>query len=99
MNKRASGAGIAAETLAVQALAYVAGDPERLGRFLAISGIAPATIRSAAAEPGFLAGVLEHVCAHEELLLALAHHPQIAPEEITRAQTALSGRQWEREIP
>jgi hypothetical protein len=99
MNKRVSGAGIAAETLAIQALAYLAGDPERLGRFLAISGIDPATIRSVAAEPGFLAGVLDHVCAHEDLLLALAHHLEVAPGEITHAQAALSGRQWERETP
>ena len=47
----------AAEALGIQALAYLAGDPERLGRFLALSGLGPETIRAAAHDPGFLAGV------------------------------------------
>ena len=32
----------AAEELAIQALTFIAGDSERLGRFLAITGIGPA---------------------------------------------------------
>ncbi|MGB6255385.1 MAG: DUF3572 family protein, partial [Bradyrhizobium sp.] len=38
-----------AEIVAIQALSFVAGDPERLGVFLAESGIGPETLRSAAA--------------------------------------------------
>ena len=44
----------AAEALAIQALTHIAGDPERMGRFLAVTGIGPTEIRSAAGEPGFL---------------------------------------------
>jgi Protein of unknown function (DUF3572) len=99
MNKRRSAAGKAAETLAVQTLAYLAGEPDRLRRFLAVSGLDPAQIRTAAAEPGFLAGVLEYVCSDEKLMLAVADHLQLGPGELARAQTALSGQQWEREIP
>ena len=40
-----------AENLAIQALGFLAGDPERLGAFLAATGIGPETIRKAAAEP------------------------------------------------
>src|ERR1041384_2453293 len=47
-----------AESLAVQALTYLAAEPERLGRFIALSGLGPEDIRIAAGEPGFLAGVL-----------------------------------------
>ena len=47
----------AAEGLAIQALTFIAGDGERLGRFLAVTGIGPAEIRAATREPGFLAGV------------------------------------------
>ena len=99
MNKRSSAEGKAAETLAVEALAYLAGEPDRLRRFLAVSGLDPAQIRTAATEPGFLAGVLEYVCSDEKLMLALADHLQLDPGELARAQTALSGRQWERESP
>ncbi len=35
----------AAEGLAIQALTFIAEDPERLGRFLAVTGIGPAEIR------------------------------------------------------
>ena len=51
----------AAERLAIQALTFIAQNGERLGRFLAITGISLSEIRAAAQEPGFLAGVLEHV--------------------------------------
>jgi hypothetical protein len=45
----------AAAALAVAALAYLAGDPEHLERFLALTGISPGDIRAAAREPDFAA--------------------------------------------
>ena len=63
-----------AEKLAISALSFMASDPERLGRFLAISGIGPEAIRKAAADPRFLSGVLDHVVSDEPLLLAVAEH-------------------------
>jgi hypothetical protein len=88
-----------AESLAIQALGYMAGDPERLGAFLAATGIGPEMIRQAAADPAFLAGVLDHVCGDEALLLAVAEHAGIPPQEIEHAQAVLSGRPWQREVP
>ena len=38
----------AASALAVTALSFIAGEPERLGRFLATTGIGPESIREAA---------------------------------------------------
>jgi hypothetical protein len=61
-----------AEAVAIDALAFLAGNPEELGRFLALSGIGPANLRHAAAEPGFLAGVLDHMMSDDSLLLACA---------------------------
>ena len=46
------------ENLAIQALGFLAQDPERLGRFLSLAGIGPGMIRQAAADPAFLSGVL-----------------------------------------
>ena len=40
-----------AETVAIQAVAFLAADPARLGRFLAATGIGPAEIRAAARDP------------------------------------------------
>ena|ERR1700742_2574762 len=88
-----------AETLAIQALGLMASDPERLGSFLAATGIGPEMIRKAAADPSFLAGVLDHVCADETLLLAVAEHAGMTPQEVEHAQAILSGRPWQREAP
>ena len=62
----------AAEQLAIAALGFIAGEPERLERFLALTGIAPESIRAAAREPEFLLGVLDHVAGDDALLLAFA---------------------------
>ena len=47
----------AAESLAITALAFLAAEPERLGRFLALTGIGPESIRAAAHQPQFLLAV------------------------------------------
>src|ERR1051325_6392801 len=62
----------AAESLAVQALGFLAGEPERLARYLALTGIGPDRVRAAAATPGFLAGVLDHVASEDALVTAFA---------------------------
>jgi hypothetical protein len=80
-----------AESLAVQALAFLAQEPERLGQFLAASGMGPDMIRKAAADPGFLAGVLDFIAADEPLLVAFAQHAGIDPRTVARAHALLGG--------
>jgi len=87
-----------AEGLAIQALAFIAGDSERLGSFLAVTGIGPAEIRAAAREPGFLTGVLDHMAGDERLLTAFAAEAGVAPSDIGKALAALGGH-LEREFP
>lgn len=89
----------AAEAVAIEALGFLAAEPERLGRFLAITGIDPEAIRAAAAEPNFLAGVIEHVIGDERLLLEFAAHSQTNPAEVARASAVLGGRDLERDRP
>jgi hypothetical protein len=89
----------AACDLAIEALGYIAGDPELLARFLAATGLEGGSIRDAAAEPEFLLGVLEHVCSDERLLVAFATHADIGPEDIATAKLALAGIDWERDVP
>ena len=78
-----------AETLAIGALSFLASDIEALERFLRLSGLSPANLRGAAAEPGFLAGLLDYFLANEALLVDYARAADIAPEEIARARAAL----------
>jgi uncharacterized protein DUF3572 len=80
-----------AEMLAIQALAFIAEEPERLNRFLGLTGIDLSQIRDVAREPGFLAGVLEHMLADESLLIAFAGSAGIDPAGIARARSTLGG--------
>jgi hypothetical protein len=87
-----------AEMLAVEALAFIAAEPERLGAFLAATGLEAERIRAAARAPGFLAGVLEHMLGDESLLLAFAASAGIDPGAIAPACAALGG-QKDRSMP
>jgi len=74
-----------AEAIAIEALGFVASDPELLPRFLAITGIEPQAIREAAREPGFLAGVLQFILAHEPTLLRFSETSDITPAKVAAA--------------
>jgi hypothetical protein len=79
----------AAEGIAVQGLAFLAEEPARLSRFLAVTGLAPDQIREQVKAPQFLAAVLEHLAGDESLLLVFAANTMIAPETITPALALL----------
>ncbi len=79
----------AAEALAIRALGFVASDPELLPRFLSITGIEASAIRQAAGEPGFLAGVLQFIAAHEPTLLRFAEETGTPPASVMTALRAL----------
>ena len=89
----------AAETLAIQALNFLATDPEQLSRFLALSGLDPGSIRAAAAQPEFLAGVLAHLAQDEALLVGFAAEAGVKPGAVERARAVLSGRHPEDGVP
>jgi hypothetical protein len=78
-----------AEIVAIQALSFVAGDPERLGAFLAETGIGPETLRSAAANPHFLAGVLDFVLRDDATVKAFAAASELDPTTIAAAREVL----------
>jgi hypothetical protein len=80
-----------AETVAIQALGFIAGEPERLGRFLALTGIEPDSLRDAAREPNFLLGVLDHLASNETQLLEFAKELELEPEAIIKARDLLAG--------
>jgi hypothetical protein len=79
----------AAESIAIQALCFVASSPELLPRFLAITGISAQDIRKAATEPGFLAGVLQFIAAHEPTLLEFVESTGIRPKQVLEAMRGL----------
>jgi hypothetical protein len=98
MKRPSSAARQAAEILAIQALSFIAAEPERLNGFFNATGLTPDRLRESASEPDFLAGVLEHMLSDESLLLAFADSAAIDPADVTRARIALGGT-WERDVP
>ena len=99
MKRRANLTREQAEGLAIQALTFIAGDSERLGRFLAVTGIGPAEIRISAREPSFLIGVLDYMASDEQLIGAFAGEAGLDPSDIERGRVVLGGDTWEREVP
>lgn len=79
-----------AERLALAALDFLVGDEDRLYGFLDRTGLQPETIRKAAASPGFLAAVLDHVASDDALVLALAGALAVKPERVMEAREMLS---------
>ena len=80
-----------AQRLAIAALGFLAGDEERLERFLALSGLGADDLRAAAQEAGFLGGVMDYVASEEPLLLAFANHQACDPASVMQARQILSG--------
>ena len=89
----------AAEIVAIQALGFVAGDAERLGAFLAESGIGPDTLRKSAADPRFLASVLDFVLRDDATVKAFAKASELHPTNIAAAREMLGDPKWERDVP
>jgi hypothetical protein len=78
-----------AETVAIKALSFLAGRPEELGRFLALTGVDPSSLRHSAADPGFLGGVLDFLLEDEPLMMVFAEAEGLAPETIAKARHRL----------
>ncbi|WP_246660358.1 DUF3572 domain-containing protein [Nitratireductor sp. XY-223] len=81
------------QELAVDVLSWIASDGEMMSRFLAISGLSVDNLRAASSEPGFLAGVLGFLMAHEPTLLAYCSARDIDPETVVEAWRELGGEQ------
>lgn len=80
-----------ADIVALNALAFLAAEPERLQRFMDLAGLDVQAIRASAAEPSFLGAVLDHLLADESLLLIFAEEQQMRPERIASLRRKLPG--------
>lgn len=80
-----------AEALAVSLLGFLAQDPQRLGPFLAATGLGPGTLRAAATEPDFLVSLLDYALADERLLVAFSEAQDLDPSLIGQARLTLGG--------
>jgi hypothetical protein len=93
MTRRSTRKGIdfeTAEAIGLKALAFVAEDGARLGRFLSLTGLSPDQLRNEANAPHTLQAVLEHLAEDESLLLVFTASAGYAPEQIEPAWALLA---------
>jgi Protein of unknown function (DUF3572) len=79
-----------AEAIAIQALAFLAGDVGRMERFLSLTGIGPDDLRRAGDDGSILAGVLEYILGDEPQLLEFTANASLPPEQIQLAWDLLT---------
>lgn len=75
----------AAQVIALKALAFLASDSERMERFMKLTGLAPAEIRTQAGTPSFLAGLLEYLRTDQTLLLTFTESEGLEPSIVDMA--------------
>lgn len=81
----------AAETMALQAAAFLGADDDRLAAFCAETGFAPGEIAASLTNPQFLGGVLDYILQSDDLVLGLASTLNVQPETVAAARRHLPG--------
>ena len=79
-----------AEILAVDALAWLAGQPQDMEAFLNLSGIDVAGLRGGAGSSEMSAALLDFLLAHEPMMLRFCADGDLDPRQIQQARNALA---------
>lgn len=80
-----------AEIIALNALGFLASEPERLQRFMDLAGLSVEAIRANAADKAFLGGLLDYILSDQTLLLIFAEEHGLKPERIVQIRRKLPG--------
>jgi hypothetical protein len=80
-----------AETIALQALAFLAKDDELLSHFLMVTGLTPQELKKRVREPDLLGGVLDAILVNDKTLLDFCNATSLSPDRIVQARQALPG--------
>jgi hypothetical protein len=76
-------------TLALRALAHIAGDDDLGPRLLEMTGMDAASLRARAGEPAVLAAVLNFLTSYEPSLIEVAEALEVAPQRLADAALRL----------
>lgn len=77
--------------IALNFIAFLAQDEDRLNRFCALTGSGPSDLRRSLDSPDFLAMALDYALQDESLLTAFAGDQKINPLEIAASRRHLPG--------
>jgi hypothetical protein len=79
-----------AETIALKAIGFIAGDEDLLPRFVDLTGCGADELRARLSDRGFLAAVLDFILGDEATTLRFAECEGFAPETPMLARSRLS---------
>ncbi len=82
---------VGARDLAAKALIFIAQEPDRIGRFLARTGIGPSEIRARTQDAAFLGGILDYLLSDEAMLIEFAGWAEVDASFVTRCRHLLPG--------
>lgn len=80
-----------AEALAIQALSWMAEEPEIIGGFMGAAGADASDLKDRAADPDFLGFVLDYLLSSDEMVLNFANWANCPPDAPMRARATLPG--------
>ena len=80
-----------AETIAIDGLAFLAGLPEQIDRFLSLSGIDVSTLRTGAGNPDVLRAVLDFLLTDDTLVTGYCAEHELEPRDLHMAHRILAG--------
>ena len=83
------------ETQAIAILGFLVSEPERLGRFIALTGVDPSDIRTLMQDEGFWRAIFDHLFDDESLLMAYCAEAQLQPMQLVKMRQRLSRPQDE----
>jgi hypothetical protein len=72
-------------------LVFLSGDEDRLGRFLALSGLSPQDLRERHGDPVFQGFLLDYLFQDDQTTSAFCEDIQISPEALMRIRHRLPG--------
>lgn len=78
-------------TIALQLIAFLASDDERLDRFTSLSGMSLGDMKDGAENPVFLGFMLDYALQDEALILSFAENQEISPQSLAFARRQLPG--------
>ena len=80
-----------ASIIALQAMAYVASDPEIMTGFLESAGMDPDDLKTRMHEPDLQGGILDLVLSDDRILLNFCNVHTYTPQDVMMARKALPG--------
>jgi hypothetical protein len=79
-----------AEGIALQGLTFLVGDPQRLVRFLSLTGLTPSELKGFGRERSLQMALIDYLLGDESLLLVFTSQHGLSPETLAPAYELLA---------